>query len=104
MGSFVTANNADAKLSSLMHDPKEKDDKLRQEDTTKAKGKPDEQSSSSGTSLDSKAKKKNGNESSDSGYRSKLSPEESNEFADDSSLSFNSSSGSNLDQPAKKRK
>merc|ERR1712176_343701 len=102
MGSFVTANNADAKLSSLMHDPKERDGNRRQEDKTKAKGKPEEQSSSSGTSSDSKAKKKNGNESSDSGYRANLSPEESNEFAEDGSSSFGSSSGSNSDQPAKK--
>ena len=115
MGASVTANNADAKLSSLMHYPTQKEETdysipleqvasirrkhvLAQRGTTK-----EEQSSSSADSSLSKIKKsdsRSGNSSEDSGYReSNESPEESNEYPEDSS-----SSSASFDCSSKKKR
>ena len=107
MGASVTANNADAKLSSLMHHPKEKGDKSSTEKNLKEEkllklilGKQD--SSSADSSSLSKTKKRSGNSSEDSGYReSNESPEESNEYPEDSS---SSSSGASSGRPSSKKK
>ncbi len=113
MGAFVTANNADAKLSSLMHHPKkdeisgsvamngsvEKNPSLmnsqEQEQLQNDSGKREEQSSSSAdsSSVSKRKKRGGGNSSEDSGYReSNESPEESNEYPEDSSSSLGESS------------
>ena len=98
MGASVTANNADAKLSSLMHEPSS----LKNVMSSKlASDKQEEQSSST---LDSslsktsseKAQAKEGNSSEDSGYR------ESGESPEDSNSS--SSSGGSADSKNEKRK
>ena len=79
MGAYVTANNADAKLSSLMHEPS-----LKTKHVMLPAHKQEEQCSStmdsslSKTSSD-KAQAKKGNSSSDSGYREGgETPEDSN--------------------------
>mmetsp|Transcript_20762 Transcript_20762/g.33966 ORF Transcript_20762/g.33966 Transcript_20762/m.33966 type:complete len:817 (+) Transcript_20762:170-2620(+) len=79
MGAYVTANNADAKLSSLMHEPS-----LKTKHVMLPADKQEEQCSStmdsslSKTSSD-KAQAKKGNSSEDSGYREGgESPEDSN--------------------------
>lgn len=110
MGASVTANNADAKLSSLMHYETEENNLPVKEEQLVQKQKAEDQpsirrkhvlasgsekqeersSSSAESSLSktSKAKKRSGNSSDDSGYReSNESPEESNEFSEDSSSS-----------------
>jgi hypothetical protein len=110
MGAFVTANNADAKLSSLMHHPRNEEvsgsvaenggvDNIRtlvgsKEQVQDDNGKPEEQSSSADSSSVGKTKKRGGgNSSEDSGYReSNESPEESNEYPEDSSSSLDESS------------
>ena len=107
MGASVTANNAGAKLSSLMHHPKEKGDQASTEKNLKEEklrklilGKQD--SSSADSSSLSKTKKRSGNSSEDSGYReSNESPEESNEYPEDSS---SSSSGASSGRPSSKKK
>mmetsp|Transcript_21507 Transcript_21507/g.46735 ORF Transcript_21507/g.46735 Transcript_21507/m.46735 type:complete len:1021 (-) Transcript_21507:158-3220(-) len=119
MGASVTANNADAMLSSLMYHPKtegvdaESSAKKPEEQVAPiqrkhalgakmANGKQEEQSASSAGSSLSKRKKRNGDSSEDSGYReSNESPEEgSNEYAEDSS----SSSSSDRSSSKKKRR
>lgn len=113
MGAFVTANNADAKLSSLMHHPKEDENSgsvamngrvdknttlmnsQKQEQLQNDSGKREEQSSSSAdsSSVSKRKKRGGGNSSEDSGYReSNESPEESNEYPEDSSSSLGESS------------
>lgn len=107
MGAYVTANNADAKLSSLMHHPnnksspekksgvEEKGPSIRRKHVlgpTKDKGKQEEQSASSAdsSSRSENGKKRRGNSSEDSGYReSNESPEEgsSSSFSGESSES-----------------
>ncbi|KAL7538138.1 hypothetical protein ACHAXR_008318 [Thalassiosira sp. AJA248-18] len=112
MGASVTANNADAKLSSLMHHPSKKEgegdssssDKPQPEEKVASirrkhalgpkigQGKPEEQSSSSANSSLSKTKKRSGNSSEDSGYRESGESPEENEYAEDSSSSSAASS------------
>jgi len=114
MGASVTANNADARLSSLMHYPDKDPVKkgtdspngntkaapsIRRKHVSAPRGKSNEEkqeeqsSSSAESSLTPSKDKKNpksrsGNSSEDSGYReSNESPEESNEYAEDSSSS-----------------
>ncbi len=126
MGASVTANNADARLSSLMHYPDKNPAKvdtpspdgntevvpsIRRKHVTAPRGKckeekQEEQSSSSAESTLTPSKNKknpksrSGNSSEDSGYReSNESPEESNEYAEDSS-----SSSASFDQSKKKGK
>jgi len=79
MGAYVTANNADAKLSSLMHEPLLK--------TKHVMGPADKQEEQCSSTMDSslsktsseKAQAKKGNSSEDSGYREGgESPEDSN--------------------------
>ena len=95
MGSSVTANNADAKLSSLMHEPSS----MKTDEYFKPFNKQEEQSSStldsslSKTSIE-KAQAKEGNFSEDSGYR------ESGESPVDS----NSSSSSGVSDDSKNEK
>jgi PAS domain S-box-containing protein len=97
MGASVTANNADAKLSSLMHEPSLKTKHVMA--PKPSSDKQEEQSSStmvssiSKTSSD-KPQAKEGNTSEDSGYR-----EESGESPEDSNSS--SSSGGSADQVSK---
>ena len=99
MGASVTANNADAKLSSLMHEPSPLETKhMRQKLTA---DKQEEQSSSTLESSLSKTSSekqqaKEGNSSEDSGYR------ESGESPEDSNSS--SSSGASTDSKKEKRK
>lgn len=99
MGASVTANNADAKLSSLMHEPSS----LKNVTNSKLiSEKQEEQSSStldstlSKTSSSEKAQAKEENSSEDSGYR------ESGESPEDSNSS--SSSGGSADSKNEKRK
>eukprot|EP00573_Skeletonema_grethae_P002020 CAMPEP_0201690282 /NCGR_PEP_ID=MMETSP0578-20130828/3744_1 /ASSEMBLY_ACC=CAM_ASM_000663 /TAXON_ID=267565 /ORGANISM="Skeletonema grethea, Strain CCMP 1804" /LENGTH=869 /DNA_ID=CAMNT_0048175215 /DNA_START=87 /DNA_END=2696 /DNA_ORIENTATION=- len=79
MGAYVTANNADAKLSSLMHEPS-----LKAKHTMGPADKQEEQCSSTMDSSltktsSEKAQAKKGNSSEDSGYREGgESPEDSN--------------------------
>jgi len=98
MGASVTANNADAKLSSLMHEPSSL------KNVTNSKLTSDKQEEQSSSTLDStlsktsseKAQAKEGNSSEDSGYReSGGSPEDSNS---------SSSSGGSADSKNEKRK
>jgi len=109
MGASVTANNADAKLSSLMHHPKKPKvdgDKSSAKKQPKEQVKKEEQSSSSaGSSSLSKTKKRSGNSSEDSGYRdSNESPEESNEYPEDSSSSSSGASSERSSSRKKKRR
>jgi hypothetical protein len=94
MGASVTANNADAKLSSLMHEPSS----LKNDTNTKlASDKQEDQSDSSLSKASSdKAQAKLGTSSEDSGYR------ESGESPEDSNSS--SSSGSAADSKNEKQK
>ena len=122
MGAFVTANNADAKLSSLMHHPRKEhggvsssiiaanggvggvdnnnrtllvNPKEQDHQVQDVGEKREEQSSSADSSSVGKTKKRGsgGNSSEDSGYReSNESPEESNEYPEDSSSSLGESS------------
>jgi len=89
MGASVTANNADAKLSSLMHEPSLKTKHVM---APKPSSDKQEEQSSSTSSLE-KPQAKEGNSSEDSGYR------ESDESPEDSNSS--SSSGGSADQPSK---
>ncbi|KAL7493858.1 hypothetical protein ACHAWT_002693 [Skeletonema menzelii] len=98
MGASVTANNADAKLSSLMHEPSS----LKNVSNSKlASDKQEEQSSStldstlSKTSSD-KAQAKLGNSSEDSGYR------ESGESPEDSNCSSSSGSADSKNEKQKR--
>mmetsp|Transcript_21291 Transcript_21291/g.32866 ORF Transcript_21291/g.32866 Transcript_21291/m.32866 type:complete len:819 (-) Transcript_21291:149-2605(-) len=98
MGASVTANNADAKLSSLMHEPSSLKNVMSSKLTS------DKQEEQSSSTLDSslsktsseKAQAKEGNSSEDSGYR------ESGESPEDSNSS--SSSGGSADSKNEKRK
>ena len=89
MGASVTANNADAKLSSLMHEPSLKTKHVM---APKPSSDKQEEQSSSTSSLE-KPQAKEGSASEDSGYR------ESDESPEDSNSS--SSSGGSADQPSK---
>lgn len=106
MGSSVTANNAGAKLSSLMHHPENenvKEDKKRTAKEMQQKGRashihrkqmlaPQKQDSRSSSSTESDVGRKGINSSEDSGYmEDSNSNESSDDFAEDSSsLSRNS--------------
>ncbi len=98
MGASVTANNADAKLSSLMHEPSLKTKHVMA--PKPSSDKQEEQSSSTMVSSISKTSSdkpqvKEGNSSEDSGYR------ESGESPEDSNSSSSSSSGGSADQVSK---
>jgi hypothetical protein len=100
MGASVTANNADAKLSSLMHDPSP----LKTKHAMRPKITADKQEEQSSSTLDSSLSKissekqqaKLGTSSEDSGYR------EGGESPEDSNSS--SSSGASADSKKEKRK
>lgn len=104
MGASVTANNADAKLSSLIHHvaAASAGDKLSSSTNTKHQHPEEEDQEQMTSSADSssrhKTKKRSGNSSDDSGYR--RSPEESNEYLEDSL----SSSAASTDRPSSKKK
>jgi len=104
MGASVTANNADAKLSSLMHHiPVASAGDKRLSSSTNKKQNPEEEdqeqvTSSADSSSRHKTKKRSGNSSEDSGYRQ--SPEESNEYLEDSL----SSSEASTDRSSSKKK
>ena len=92
MGASVTANNADAKLSSLMHEPS-----LKVKHMMGPKRTADRQEEQSSSTMDSsisktssdKAQVKGGNSSEDSGYReSGGSPEDSNSSSSGASRFF----------------
>jgi len=126
MGASVTANNADAKLSSLMHNPRKKDEIIERgggvDLSTHPKRLPEQQqeqvvpsirwkhvlgpkkqegeesaSSADSSSVSKLNNKKCGHSSEDSGYRQ--SPEESNEYQEDSL----SSSAASSDRSSKKK-
>ena len=104
MGASVTANNADAKLSSLMHHiaAASAGDKLSSSTNKKHQHHEEEDQEQVTSSADSssrhKTKKRSGNSSDDSGYRQ--SPEESNEYLEDSL----SSSEASTDRSSSKKK
>ena len=121
MGASVTANNADAKLSSLMHHPldvgegvhlkssaEQPEDEDREEkrallgpEVEGAKQDGTSSLSAGSSSLSKKKKQSRGNCSEDSGYReSNESPEESNEYLEDSL----SSSEASTDRLSSKKK
>jgi len=92
MGAYVTANNADAKLSSLMHEPLLKTKHVRGPQLTASKQQEEQSSSTldstlSKTSSEKAQAKKSNNSSEDSGYREGgESPEDSNSSSSCASL------------------
>lgn len=109
MGASVTANNADAKLSSLIHNPRMALDAsggsvLVTTQQTEEEDNLEHMASSAGSSSLKKTKKQSGNSSEDSGYReSNDSPEESNEYLEDS-LSSSEASIGRLSSKIKRRR